>query len=173
MDNQSLFFWIYNLSHKSYLLDSLMIFTTDYVIYLTILFIFILGVIGRLEDKKALLITILAMPISILLIKIIHLFIYEPRPFVTLHFTPLIEQISDASFPSRHATIISVIAWAFAYFKSRFAFVLLFIMLLVGFSRIYLGVHYPLDILGGFIAGILSLILALQLKKLIKIYLFG
>ncbi|MBI4038972.1 phosphatase PAP2 family protein [Candidatus Daviesbacteria bacterium] len=172
MDNQTLFFEIYNLSHKSPLIDTLMIFITDYVIYLTILFVFILGIIGKAEDKKAFLLTVLAIPVSILVIKLIHLFILEPRPFVTFHFSPLTDQTADASFPSRHATIMAVIAFTYTYLKSKWSLLFLLLMILVGFSRIYVGVHYPQDIAGGFAAGLISLITALELKKILKLGFF-
>ena len=173
MDNTIFFFPIYNLSHQSQVLDSVMIFITNYVIFLTILLTFILAIKGKVSEKKALLLIILGIPISILLIKGIHIFISEPRPFVTLHFLPLTDNNPDLSFPSRHATIMAVIAFAYSYFKSKWALLFLVLMILVGFSRIYVGVHYPLDILGGFITGIISLVIAKQILKLIYLRFFS
>lgn len=159
MDNAS-FFLIFNLSRKWPLLDTFMIFITNYVIYLIFLLIFFLAVKGKVKERKALVLTILAIPIAILLIKFIHLFVNEPRPFVTFNFQPLTDNKPDPSFPSRHATIMAVIAFSYTYFKSKWALLFIILMILIGISRIYIGVHYPIDILGGFMVGIISLSLA-------------
>ncbi len=167
MDNTS-FFLIFNLSRKWPLLDIFMVFTTNYVIYISILLIFFLAFKGKAKERKALLLIILAMPVAILLIKCIHLFINEPRPFVTFNFFPLADNNPDPSFPSRHATIMAVIAFSYAYFKSKWALLFLILMILIGISRVYVGVHYPLDVLGGFILGIISLSLAHFLSKKLR-----
>lgn len=173
MDNISLFFSIFNLNGHYPILDKLMIFGATDLIYLTFLVIFILAFKGSVREKKAVLLIILGLPIAILLIKAIHLFIFEPRPFIAYHFPPIVPETTYASFPSRHATIAAVIAFSYTYLKSKLAPLFLFIMIWVGLSRIYVGVHYPLDILGGFGVGILSLMLAAQMKNLLKIGFLG
>lgn len=156
MDNVSLFF----------------IFGATGAIYLIFLPTLVLGLKGGINEKRAFLLALLALPIAVLLIKIIHLFIFEPRPFVTFNFTPLVKETADASFPSRHATISALIAFSFTYFKSRWSIIFIPLMLWVGISRVYVGVHYPLDILGGFFVAVISIILALQIKKFFKKYFF-
>lgn len=168
MDNISLFFFIYNFSHHFQFLDTLMVFITQYFIYLTIILMLILGFKGKTQEKKAMLLAILALPIAILLIKSIHIFYLEPRPFVNYHFLPLADNTPDASFPSRHATIMAVIAFAYTFFKSKWSALFLLLMIAVGISRIYIGVHYPLDVAGGFIVGISALIIALSLTKVLS-----
>lgn len=173
MDNISLFFLIFNLSQRWAILDTIMVFVTDYLVYLSILLIFFLGLRGKIKEKKAFLLILISMPIAVLLIKFIHFFINEPRPFVTFNFQPLADNNPDASFPSRHATIMAVIGFALTFLKSRWALLFLPLMIIVAISRIYVGVHYPLDVLGGFITGIISLTLALQIKKILKIGFFS
>ena len=169
MDNLSLFFLIFSLSNHSALIDTLMIFGARFIIYLTFLLMFILSFKGGTKERKALIVAILAIPIIILLIKGIHIFFYENRPYIDYQLTPLIPPYEpDASFPSRHASIMSGIAFAYIYFKSKWAPLFLILLLWVGISRIYVGVHYPLDILGGIIVGLVSAILALQLSRFLK-----
>ena len=73
---------------------------------------------------------------------------------------------SDASFPSGHTAAAS--AFAVAVFLAQgkrwlwFAFVF---PLLMGCSRLYLMVHYPTDILGGFLFGVLAALLAAWLVR--------
>lgn len=156
MNSISQFFWI---------------FGAEYVIYTMFFITLILGFMGKTNDKKAFLLIILGIPVSIILIKIIHLFYFEPRPFITNNFIPLVKEINDASFPSRHTTISSVIAFSFIFFKSKWSTFFLAAALWVGASRVFVGVHYPLDILGGFIVAAISLVISLQIKKYLQTYL--
>lgn len=74
---------------------------------------------------------------------------------------------SGYSFPSSHATNISAAFTLFIYFYRRFAVVWITIIFLVGFSRIYVGVHYPLDVVGGFMVGtIISILIILIFSNL-------
>lgn len=172
MDNVALFFLIFGLSSQSPIADNLMIFGARFAIYLTYLLMFILAVKGGIKEKKALILAVLTIPIIILLIKGIHIFFYESRPFVDNDILPLIPFSADASFPSRHASLMSGIAFTYVYFKSRWAPFFVFLMLWVSAARIFVGVHFPQDIIGGFITGLVSLIIALQVKKLIKLRFF-
>lgn len=167
MVNTELFFRIFNLNGQFPILDQLMIFGATHLIYIMIFTILLLGLKGKITDKKAFLLILVGIPIAVLLIKIVHLFFFESRPFVTFSFLPLVTENADASFPSRHATISAVIAFAYTYCKSKWALLFLLTMLWISFARIYVGVHYPLDIAGGFAVGAVSLFLTLQLKKLI------
>ena len=90
MANTSLFFLIFNLHNQSTLLDDLMIFGARYLILIAFLLFFILAFKGNTPEKKAFLLAILSLPITVLIIMGIHLFFIEPRPFVTFHLTPLI-----------------------------------------------------------------------------------
>lgn len=167
MDNVNLFFQIFNLSGQNIILDKLMIFGTTDLIYITFMLVLLLGLKGGIREKKSFLLMVLGLPIAVLLIKFIHLFYFEQRPFVNFNFLPIVPESTDASFPSRHAAISAVIAFAYTYFKSKWSWLFLPVMIWIGLSRIYVGVHYPLDILGGFITAIISLMLALLLKRLI------
>lgn len=171
MDNVSLFFLIFNLNGQSRILDQLMIFGATYLIFFLILLVFILGLKGETKDKKAFLIILLGLPIAVLLVWGIHLFFIENRPFVTFNFTPLITTATDASFPSRHATISALIAFSYTYFKSKWAPIFLLVMLFIGIARIFVGVHYPFDILGGFATAAISVFITLYIKKLLQVYL--
>lgn len=168
--NTDLFFQIFNLSGNNSLLDNLMIFATIDLIYLMIFLVFILSIKGKIKEKKAMFLIILSLPIAVLLIKAIHIFYSEPRPFVSYQFPPLVSEKMNATFPSRHTVISSVIAFSYLYFKSKWAPLFLFAMIWIAISRVYVGVHYPLDLLGGLIVSALSLKIALWIKKVLQVH---
>ena len=89
----------------------------------------------------------------------------RPRPFVSLaHITPLIAE-TDFSFPSGHALFFFALATAI-FCQDRAWGTLFFVLaVLIGLGRVAAGIHYPSDILGGAIIGIL---LGWLLYKLIR-----
>ncbi|TSC88304.1 MAG: bacitracin transport permease BCRC [Microgenomates group bacterium Gr01-1014_7] len=150
-----------------------MIFGARFIIYFTFILMFVFFFKGGVKEKKALILATLSIPILVLIIKSVHLLYFEPRPFISYHFSPLVDPVGDASFPSVHASLMAVLAFSFVHFKSKWAPLFLFLMLWVGVSRIYVGVHYPLDILGGFAVGIISLVITKQITKRLKSHFFS
>ena len=64
--------------------------------------------------------------------------------------------VDDYSFPSGHTTAAFSIGLSIALSFGGFATIAIIAASLVGFSRIYLGVHYPTDVAAGVIVGTLS-----------------
>lgn len=106
---------------------------------------------------------------------LLKLLIQRQRP----NFLPLTIE-NDFSFPSGHAMVsfIFFITVVYLYYhltkKKVFSVILLLVFLIItifiGISRIYLGVHYPSDILGGFIAGFLWFIGLITSKKAFALF---
>ncbi len=84
----------------------------------------------------------------------------RPRPDIVPHLAP----VTSSSFPSGHAMLAAVVyltlgamlarlvegRWAKRYFVA----VAILLAMIVGASRVYLGVHYPSDVLAGWAAGL-------------------
>lgn len=75
----------------------------------------------------------------------------DPRPFVVGHFTPLVAHAPDNGFPSDHVLLVSAIATIVYYFNRKVSFALLVITILVAISRVYVGVHHPIDVIASII----------------------
>nr|WP_314276427.1 phosphatase PAP2 family protein [uncultured Peptostreptococcus sp.] len=77
------------------------------------------------------------------------------RPFdVNTSIKLLINKPSDFSFPSGHTSASFVAASVLFFRKSKLFVPSLILGILIGFSRLYLYVHYPSDVLAGIILGI-------------------
>jgi len=103
----------------------------------------------------------------------IRLFIDKPRPFVGnevnfLHIKTFIEDISSRSFPSGHASFFFGISTVLFFYDKKLGIIFFISSLPIVIARIYCGIHWPLDIVGGFIVGIISGILVLKIFKKIK-----
>lgn len=159
---------MFNQSYQFPLLGQLMIFASKFMIQITFVLMFILIFTGTDRERKGLLFALFALPVMVIIIKFIHIFVIEQRPFVQYMFTPLINQAPSLSFPSRHSSIMATIAFSYLWHKSRWTPLFLFIMIWVGISRVFVGVHFPLDVVGGFIVGYLSVFITQQFKKLLK-----
>jgi undecaprenyl-diphosphatase len=74
-------------------------------------------------------------------------------------------------FPSSHAANTFAAAVMLAFFYRRYTAIFFVLSLLVGLSRIVVGVHYPGDVLGGFVlGGIFAVIFLIIYKKLERVY---
>jgi undecaprenyl-diphosphatase len=77
---------------------------------------------------------------------------FHPRPFMAGVGHTFMQHAPDSSFPSDHATIMFSVALVLAFSRApharRIGTLLLPLSVVVAWSRVYLGVHYPLDMVG-------------------------
>jgi len=117
---------------------------------------------------------VIALGTVLLMLELKFLF-NRPRPLI-----PLLKDAPGLSFPSGHA-FMSFIFYGFVIYlvyhdvKSRgikwsVISILIFIILLIGLSRVYLRVHYASDVIAGYCFGMMSLLILLGLLKQIEKY---
>ncbi|MDD5251065.1 MAG: phosphatase PAP2 family protein [Patescibacteria group bacterium] len=92
---------------------------------------------------------------------------FRPRPFVTLYDVhQLIDKSPlEKSFPSDHAAIAFAMAFAACRTWPRFGAALLAAAVLVALGRVFVGVHYPSDIVAGAAVGMFAAWLAARLER--------
>ena len=128
-----------------------------------VLSFFVLAVVGALAVRRqlhALALLLVASAGGLLLNELLKDLFGRPRPPLEFHLT----QVRSMSFPSGHAMLSAIIYLTLAAFLARLvkppALKLYFVglasllTLVVGASRVYLGVHYASDVLAGWTAGL-------------------
>jgi undecaprenyl-diphosphatase len=151
-------------------LDLVMPFVTDarnYVILFVVAAI-ILVVVGRLHGLRLLVLTVVSVvaadAIGSHVVKVIFL---RSRPCLALEGVRLLVGCTNsASFPSNHAVNASALATLVTLYMPRLWLPAVALALLVGYSRVYVGVHYPLDVLVG---GVLGIVVALVLSAVMNL----
>jgi membrane-associated phospholipid phosphatase len=78
----------------------------------------------------------------------------ESRPFVTDHFTPLVAHAADGSFPSDHQLVLGALVGGCFIASRPLATAAAIMALLVAAARVYVGIHHPVDVIAGFLVGV-------------------
>ena len=154
--------------------NELFIFLGHYARVILIgLSVFFVSLLYLQKRKKKSLVLATSLILGLILEQVIKFFVQRERPLIQL------VQEAGYSFPSGHA-ISSIILFSLLiyfyknkiesyFFRIIFIFVNIFLILLVGFSRIYLNVHWLSDIIGGYALG-LSIVYAVLIFYGIEIY---
>ena len=176
--NNVIFFFLYSFAHKSFLLDEIVIFFASYFPFVVVfgagIFLLFHHEVFKAENsleiflqkKKEILSVFGAGVLAWILAYVLKLILQTERPFNLFNqVMPLIKE-SGHAMPSGHATFFMALAMAIFFSHKKAGYVFIIFALLIGVARIMAGVHFPLDILGGFLlGGIVSYLVAYFIKS--------
>ena len=125
------------------------------LVYLFLLIFAIAWFRGSYEVKTGIIKAFIITAITLLMSEVLSAVLKTPRPFVMDVGRTLIEHAPTGSFPSNHMSIFSGIAFAYYFSPQRdLGRILIWTAWLVAWSRVYVGVHFPIDMLGAFLMAI-------------------
>ena len=122
----------------------------------------------RERNQKTVFVACTALGIASLTVLIINDFYFRPRPFDAHEAALLFYKPTDSSFPANPVAVVFAVA-ASVWWADRRVGTLLFVMASAfAFSRVYAGVHYPLDVISGAAIGIVVAYLISKLRILLE-----
>ncbi len=139
-----------------------------WILVCVLLFIF-----GGKKGRNVALVCIVALVFGYFLTEILKDIVVRPRPYAMLEGVRVLAYIDGSSWPSGHtvASFIGAIIIGKSYSVNikgkncKLIYPLLIFAFLVGFSRIYNGVHYPFDVISGALIGIFCALLILRVEN--------
>ncbi|MFH1297170.1 MAG: phosphatase PAP2 family protein [Bacteroidota bacterium] len=150
--------WIQN--HRMESLDGILTFFTLTTTILTFVFILMIGLFSRF--KRSSLRKIVQVTLTVILAGAISFslkyLVFRERPFHTYDKIEKLTLGGSPSFPSGHAVSAFAVATSIAlvFRRRRIQIPILIWACIVGYSRLALGVHYPSDVVGGILIGIIT-----------------
>lgn len=170
--NTDLFYFINN-SLANPVFDAVMPYLTNLGGFATLVCLSLIAILVCRHYKKERYLRIaklclMALLLSGAVVAALKLCFHEPRPYTVLgHARQLVVPSEPNSFPSGHTSsafsVVTVLASELQEHKKTVT-ALIALCILIAFSRIYCGMHYPLDIAAGAAAGMASAAVVLKVK---------
>ncbi|CAM5620881.1 undecaprenyl-diphosphatase [Bacillus circulans] len=166
--NIHLFRYINDLGKQYTFLNIPMILIAEYMVYFLAIATLLLWFSSKKKNRMMVLCAMVSFLFAEIGGKIAGILHSNYQPFEELlNVNKLIEKAVDNSFPSDHTILFFSICLSFYLFKRGIWLFWVILALIVGISRIWVGVHYPMDVfVGAFIATMSSILVYLTLPKL-------
>ncbi|MGM0920086.1 MAG: undecaprenyl-diphosphatase [Bacillota bacterium] len=148
---------INQLSGRCSPIDSLMILISNKIRYV---YLFVL-IFMRFSNsyKKVSRNAVISAGLTLFINTLVKMVYFKQRPFVKRKVGILIPSKMDSSFPSKHTLLVFAISTTIFLYNRIFGSIMWVLSVLTGFSRIWVGHHYPSDIIGSaFIATMTSIL---------------
>lgn len=149
----------------------LVTFMASFLIWLMFLGLLILRIVDGKIKKEQALHAFLSSIIAWIVVEMLKSITETTRPFVVNGADPLTLTVPNGhSFPSAHTAVAFAIAVTVWLHDRSVGYVFILLAILVGVGRILANVHYPIDIIGGAIIGIVVAVLIENLhpERLLK-----
>lgn len=169
-----LIFYLININMQNPVFDVIMPLISEIGYFsIWVLVCVLLYAFGGEKGKNVAVVCMVALVFGYFLTEILKYIVERPRPYAVLDGVRVLTSMDNSSWPSGH-TVSSFIG-AFIIGRSysftvkgkgyKWIYPLLTFAFLVGFSRIYNGVHYPFDVVSGALIGIFCALLILRIEK--------
>ena len=163
--NKRLFFIMYNFALKSERISKAAVMIARWSQKLFVVNYILGGVYVALTDFNYLFKYITVPFITLCYNSFLRKKLNRPRPFTESDIESLTEHKENGSFPSNHAASAMVIAMAIWHINPIIGVFMVLMAIVTGCSRVMVGVHYPLDVLAGWIIGLTLGMLGLNIKR--------
>jgi undecaprenyl-diphosphatase len=147
--DERIFLAINSLSNRNPAVDRLMILVSNRIRYFYILILLFFW----FKNRKVTLHSMISLLIALAFSGIIKLFYFRPRPFVHHRVGIMIPSKRNSSFPSKHTLLSFAASTSVLLFHRGLGKFMTFLSCLTGFSRVWVGHHYPFDIVWSAVLG--------------------
>ncbi len=161
----TLFRVINDLVSRSHTLDAVMISLAKYSPLVYAGALVLLWLTWKPRNQRAALFAGVSALVALGLSQIVGYAFPRERPYLAHHVSLLITHSPDTSFPSDHTTLAFAVAVAVWQFNRRAGITLLVFGALVAVARVFVGAHYPGDVIGGAVLGAITSLIILRLVE--------
>lgn len=147
-------------------INLLMIFVSNKIHYV-FLFVLILMWFKKNTFRKVAYCAGISSAVTLFIHFLIKLISFKPRPFMKRRVGLLIPSKRDSSFPSKHTLLVFAISTSIFLHERVLGSILYLLSVLTGFSRIWVGHHYPSDIIG---SAFISTITSVMIDKIARFF---
>jgi len=159
---------INGLALNNHWLDSLGIFFSEIVPYILVIFLFLLLLKNFNKYSKMVILSLTAGFLSRGFVELIRYVVGRPRPYVENNVNLIAGALKSTSFPSAHTAFFFAFAIIIYLYDKRLGLVFFIITPIIAISRVYCGLHWPLDIVIGALVGCTSAFVVLKIVDFLK-----
>lgn len=163
--NQAIFNFLFSLTHRSSFFDALTVFLARDLIWFWVIVLAAVAIIyfRRVKTLESLIFSASAVIISWSASQLIKILLGSSRPFVDLPVGSTLLTTGGDAFPSSHASFLFALTISIYLYNRTLGLLTLVVAILVSLARIATGLHWPIDVVGGFV---LAFIVVLFLQYL-------
>ncbi len=134
---------------------------SNYLVFLLAALLLWTWIRRRPFERRWLLTVAIAALLALSLNTLIGMLAPHPRPFMVPIGHTFIPHDPEASFPSDHATLMWTFAWGLYWLPAlrRIGYVAIVLAAFTSWGRVFLGVHFPFDMVGSMVVAVISLML--------------